>query len=330
MDPMSHTCPIWGTPARHFPRTGDGVTVESARAGGRYYVSGTDEALLEDADEQLRLRLTRWLVKQRELGNDCPSVLPTTLDEVKNSPGSAVVDRADGILRFLEGRTETLGAQVEFRLQNWPQERHDDLTTVYFGFLAHSECVGEYDLDFLLDYLKERGFIERHGINNREQACTLTVPGYTHLAELHNVRSPSTRVFVAMWFGGSMNEAWRQGLKIAIEEAGYEPVRIDQKEHVKKIDDEIIAEIRRSRFLVADFTHGPDGARGGVYYEAGFAHGLNIPVIFCCQTDQVDSLHFDTRQYNHILWETPEDLRKRLRARISAVIGDGPNRRERR
>lgn len=289
-------------------------------------MSGTAKALLEDANEQLRLCLTTWLVKQRALGDDCPSVLTDTLDEVENSSGSAVVDRADGILGFLEARTETLGAQVEFRLQNWPQERHDDLTAVYFGLLAHSECIGEYDLNFLLDYLKKRGFIERHGINNREQTCTLTVPGYSHLAELRSVRSPSTRVFVAMWFGDSMDEAWRQGFKVAIEEAGYEPVRIDQKEHVNRIDDEIVAEIRRSRFLVADFTHGPDGARGGVYYEAGFAHGLNIPVIFCCQTDQIDSVHFDTRQYNHIVWKAPEDLRQKLRARISAVIGDGPNR----
>lgn len=323
---MSYTCPIWGTPARHFPRTGDGVTVESARAGGRYYVSGTDEALLKDADEHLRLRLTRWLVKQRALGNDCPSVLPTTLDEVKNSPGSAVVDRADGILRFLEGRTETLGAQVEFRLQNWPQERHDDLTAVYFGLLAHSECVGEYDLDFLLDYLRERGFIRRDGINNLEQACTLTVHGYSRLTDLDSVQSTSKRAFVAMWFDDSMDEAWQHGFEVAIQDAGYEPVRIDQKEHVNRIDDEIVAEIRRSRFLVADFTHGEEGARGGVYYEAGFAHGLNIPVIFCCRKAEFGSVHFDTRQYNHIVWETPEELHRRLLARISAVIGDGPNR----
>ena len=45
-----------------------------------------------------------------------------------------------------------------------------------------------------------------------------------------------------------------------------------------KIDDEIIGEIRRSRFLVADFTHGDKGARGSVYYEAGFAYGLGLPV----------------------------------------------------
>ena len=89
------------------------------------------------------------------------------------------------------------------------------------------------------------------------------------------------------------------------------PVRIDQQEHNNKIDDEIIAEIRRSRFVVADFTQGEKGARGGVYYEAGFAQGLGIEVIFTCRKDVLDNndIHFDTRQYNHIGWETPEELR---------------------
>ena len=66
------------------------------------------------------------------------------------------------------------------------------------------------------------------------------------------------------------------------------------------------------------------GARGGVYYEAGFAHGFGIEVIFTCREDALKHVHFDTRQYNHIVWETPKELRQRLAARISAVIGDGP------
>ena len=66
------------------------------------------------------------------------------------------------------------------------------------------------------------------------------------------------------------------------------------------------------------------GARGGVYYETGFAHGLGIPVIFTCQKNGLDEVHFDTRQYNHIVWETPEELRNQLAKRIAAVLGDGP------
>jgi nucleoside 2-deoxyribosyltransferase len=127
-----------------------------------------------------------------------------------------------------------------------------------------------------------------------------------------------------MWFDDSMMEAYDNGIAPAIRDAGYEPIRIDRKDHNNKIDDEIIAEIRRSRFLVADFTQGGSGARGGVYYEAGFAHGLNIPVIFTCREDVIDKVHFDTRQYNHITWAKSDQLRDRLAKRISATLGDGP------
>ena len=126
-----------------------------------------------------------------------------------------------------------------------------------------------------------------------------------------------------MWFGLDPN-VYQEGIKPAVEEAGYEAIRIDKTEYNSKIDDEIVAAIRRSRFLIADFTQGDDGTRGGVYYEAGFAYGLNIPVIFTCHEDGIEEVHFDTRQYNHIIWTDPGDLRERLVQRISATIGDGP------
>ncbi len=129
-----------------------------------------------------------------------------------------------------------------------------------------------------------------------------------------------------MWFGQSVNGLYERGIGPAVEAAGYKPLRIDQKPDANKIDDEIIAEIRRSRFVVADFTHGEGGARGGVYYEAGFAYGLKIPVIFTCREDMFDKIHFDTRQYNHIGWKIPEDLVEPLKQRILARIGEGPGR----
>ena len=128
----------------------------------------------------------------------------------------------------------------------------------------------------------------------------LRPPGYARLAELEGTNSGSNQAFIAMWFDPSMDEAYEKGIQPAIEDAGYKPVRIDRKDHNNKIDDEIIAEIRRSRFLVADFTQGAPSARGGGYYEAGFTHGLNIPVIFTCRRDMIKEVHFDTQQYNHI------------------------------
>ena len=58
---------------------------------------------------------------------------------------------------------------------------------------------------------------------------------------------------------------------------------------------------------------------GGVYYEAGFARGLGIPVISTCREDERGKLHFDTRQYNHIFWKAPADLADQLHDRVAAT-----------
>ena len=88
------------------------------------------------------------------------------------------------------------------------------------------------------------------------------------------------------------------------------------KEHNNDINDEIIGEIRSSRFIVADFT----GNRGGVYYEAGFANGLNIPVIHMCKKEELKKVHFDVNHRNIIDWKTGEELYERLLNRIKATI----------
>ena len=202
-----------------------------------------------------------------------------------------------------------------------------DRMPMSWGAMAWSESGDSQEVLFLAEYLKKRGWI--HSVlpeSDPRNIFTVSVEGHGHIADLVS-QQDSAQCFVAMWFGEDVDDLYHQGIKPAIEAAGYTAIRIDEKPHANKIDDEIIAEIRRSRFLVADFTHGKDGARGGVYYEAGFAHGLNLPVIFSCREDMVDNLHFDTRQYNHILWknENLDEFRKNLTNRIEALIGEGPN-----
>jgi hypothetical protein len=89
--------------------------------------------------------------------------------------------------------------------------------------------------------------------------------------------------------------------------------------------DQIIAKIRESRFVVADFT----GNRGGVYYEAGFALGLNLPIFTLCGQDHLsgeEKVHFDVQHLNLLTWEDGKlpELTARLEARIVAVLGRGP------
>lgn len=86
----------------------------------------------------------------------------------------------------------------------------------------------------------------------------------------------SNKCFVAMSCSDDLRDAYDNGIKKAVEEAGYVPVFIEREEHNKKICDLIIANILECKFLVADVT----GQRQNVYYEAGFAHGLNRQVIW--------------------------------------------------
>ena len=304
MTTHNSTCPIWGTPATEVLVAADGRCLESPRVGGQYFISGSAEASLKNCDYRVKVRLTTWLVEQRRLGSTCPKIMSSTVNDVKLWKDTVVSDRADGILRYLETRTKILGSQIGYRI---PVNSHDDtqlyqIDEVYLELLAHSGCVSSDDLRFLLSYLQTRGFVELSGVNNPIQLCTLTVEGYTRLSELAPTYTTASRAFVAMWFDEAMDPAWEHGFAPAIREAGYDPVRVDREEHLNKIDDEIIAEIRRARFVVADFTHGSTGVRGGVYYEAGFAHGLAIPVIFTCRENSFANVHFDTRQYNHIVW----------------------------
>jgi nucleoside 2-deoxyribosyltransferase len=149
----------------------------------------------------------------------------------------------------------------------------------------------------------------------------LTPSGWEYLYDLQKKNTESEIAFVAMWFNDKMETVYENTISLGIKSAGYKPLRIDKHEHINKIDDEIVAMIKRSRFVVADFT----GQRGGVYFEAGYALGMGLPVIWTCREDHLKEVHFDNRQYNFIVWKenNPEQFKKDLQFRIEAVIGKG-------
>ena len=285
---------------------------DSPRVGGPYAITWEAEVDLEGhyLNEKVRAKLTTIILDQLEQGIRWPLVNRTLIEQAKNGPSIPVDQRADRLLRYIASQAVTLATRVEIEKDS-------------YGAYAWSESVEWGEIIYLLTYLKDMGWIRGQTFANGWFHGRPTVAGYNRIAQ-QRVNLDSSQAFVAMWFNDTMNEAFENGIKLAIRDAGYHPLKINEKPDIDKIDDEIIAEIRRSRFLVADFTHGEGGARGGVYFEAGFAHGLGIPVIYTCRSDMVDKLHFDTRQYAHIVWDTPEHLRGELKNRIIARLGEGP------
>ena len=226
----------------------------------------------------------------------------------------SIPERRDRALLFLAERSGSPGQSIRFsgHVDEWMRVNQE-------GLQAHTESRDSQEATAFLRFLADDQFLVAEHDGYR-----LTYRGWTQVDDLKKQRRSSLQAFVAMWFDDSMSDAYAIGIEPAIVASGFRSVRIDRKDHVNKIDDEIIAEIRRSRFVVADFTSVRGSPRGGVYFEAGFALGLGIPVIWCCHESLIDDVHFDTRQYNHILWRQPEELQAKLTNRIGAVIGDGP------
>lgn len=272
-------------------------------ACGHYLLTFEASSALAGNDT-LAFSLAGWVSEETRLGS-VPRIDTATIRWIQTLPRPTVKKRAErylgAVIRLLDGKLIGRFSPVD------PSLRVASLSP------DTDDCVA------IARYLEDLGAIETPA-NDTTQTMRLLAKGHLLYEEMAEQRALSSQAFVAMWFNDQMKEAYEQGISQGVKGAGYDPLRVDRKEHEGKIDDLIIAEIRRSAFVVADFTD----HRGGVYYEAGFAHGLGRRVIFTCRADHMDKLHFDVRQYNTISWNTPSELVGPLQNRILALFGAGP------
>ena len=131
------------------------------------------------------------------------------------------------------------------------------------------------------------------------------------------------QIFVAMMFSPETDRIYENALKPVIQSLSYSAMRIDEKQFNGSIIAEITTEVADSVALIADLT----GNRGGVYFEAGVARGLQlcnhpIKLVFVCRKEFFNSerVHFDVQGDNIILYENAEDLKSKLTARLQTVL----------
>lgn len=280
----------------------DGIHQNCPRCG-EFKVSGTALSIMRRSFEKdKRAKISGWVLEQNRSGS-LPMITFHNLTKIVERPLPSVIERATKLLLEAERGMNNLGDRFNI----------DDPR-----FLAATYSSVKSDVTFLLSLLKDQGLAEAKTLNGQ---CEILPYGYIQLDEMKSKATNSTQGFIAMWFHDDLNEIYTDGFQSGVFDAGYDPIRIDRTEHINRIDDEIIRQINASKFIVADFT----GHRGGVYFEAGYAMGSEIPVFWTCRKNDMSELHFDIRQFNCIDWETPKDLANRLAVRIEAVLGPGPN-----
>jgi hypothetical protein len=169
--------------------------------------------------------------------------------------------------------------------------------------------------DLVVDHLTRKGTLQ-----TEMGGTTLSFEGWQWFEELRRGRSTSRKAFMAMKYGDALlNRVFTTCFKPAVAMTGFELMKLDERPVAGLIDNRLRTEILTSRFLIADLTHGNQGA----YWEAGFAEGLRKRVFYTCEESAFKAgTHFDTNHMHTVVWteanlaKAAEDLKATIRATL--------------
>lgn len=280
---------------------------------GKYKMSGTVQAFIENkAPIQ---KLSSWISEQRKVYNEkLPYIDSTKLDLI------------------LKQRDKTIREKFECFMRTM---LHIDDINLEVNMFNHCYIKDKNELEQLIEKaIKENYF--KAPPKTPEKLATLvpfpspyhfyglTFEGREYIESLNEPNKNSKKIFMAFWFNEAMKAVFDDVVIPRINETEFSAERVSSKttSHDQYISDDIIGKIKSARAVVADCT----GNRTAVYYEAGFAMGMKIPVIWTCKegVDPNDSSHkthmeqrcFDINQYPCIVWKDAEDLSRQLIERL--------------
>ncbi len=354
---MDWKCVIWQTPLkgveRHYntfsfkdiinegpcvweiesDRSGPLYRIYNPRAGGKYRTNHQSFSINYFTKKEEKIQLSAHIAKEN-LKNRTPALDSLMKDDnwleklppVPDNPSKKVEILLKGLTTLYPKSGERIPMDLSSILNG-----HSDPIILFLYALAY--CSDETEFKFLIDSLKDSKDVKIEGdYIGGQNEMSITEKGWQRIktAEQKTPHKQSNQGFIAMWLDPVMDEL-NESIKKAVKNAGYKPLRIDEKLHSNKIDDEILSEIEKSRFIICDLTSsGINEPRGSVYFGAGYAKGKRIPVIWTCRDDmeKAQAESFDTRQYKCLFWnkDNMRDFEKILQKHIeeNKNIGRGP------
>lgn len=206
---------------------------------------------------------------------------------------------------------------------NFPRP-NDKINLVFNDLISE---IGAYDADgaeYILKHLLEKEEIFSKGDYWRDKkgfSGVMSFKGWDRFDELQRSNKDSRLAFMAMKYDDTtLEKIFNEVIKGAVLKTGFEIRKLEEEKRAGLIDDKLRVEIRRSKFLIADLTHDNNGA----YWEAGFAEGLEMPVIYICEeskfNDKSKTTHFDTNHHLTVLWKDDNEGLKKFAEDLKATI----------
>jgi hypothetical protein len=156
-------------------------------------------------------------------------------------------------------------------------------------------------LSWLRNQIDYQPLLEQGSDQNEKLSFRLTLFGSQKYEQLRKASRESRTAFMALRFGDPvLDDVVENCFKPAVLRTGFELRKLSDKQPAGLIDNQIRAAILSGRFVIADLSHANDGA----YWEAGYAEGLGLPVIYTCEEGvwNAKKTHFDTNHMVTIIW----------------------------
>src|SRR5688572_22097118 len=254
--PNKYICPVCKTvlqPENDSPTGGDYDAFDCPRCG-KYEVSHSLLVGIQDllADEEKRAVLG-YTIRKMQGGKEVPLLNSYSIEPILQNKLPSLSDQINNLILWL-GDNSDVGDEVY---------RWIGLFQTIMGAKKRDGAL------FVMEYLNGN-LIANIGSEEYPQ-IRLTMQGWEYYNQLTRGAIMSRKAFMAMKFGDAdLDLIFTNYFKLAVKETGFDLYRLDEQPQAGLIDDRLRIEIRTSRFLIADLTHGNQGA----YWEAGYAEGL--------------------------------------------------------
>ena len=269
-------CPICDSTSALSPGQFDGVELNCQRCG-LFSITNSAFAIWKEKKPNSRqlANASGWIREHQDI-----TINGDYVEFLSSLETPSTNTRAVRILITLGKMVSSISEELKIYVHKFSDygdpTNKDNLLRQQLFWLGISYAENLEELRYLLsNYLdEESGFLRTRPDMNGAYLVQINANGHTYLSELKKTKLIAKLAFV-QWYRESVLPVWTNAMEPAIKDAGYDAKRIDTVHHNNRIHDEVIAMLRRSKFVVADFT----GQRGGVYFEAGFALGLGLQVI---------------------------------------------------
>lgn len=263
---------------------------------GKYIL--TDSFMIDEMDKTNFYKVSSWIREQNDLFNHMPNINFDKFDEILNMRDKKIKDKFD-LMMIKLGKYKSQQVSHQIYAECWIKDK-DELHKLFKRAIDKQLAIGKLKIGGEISF------------------SDYTFDGIQYIENLEEPNISSKNIFVAFNFEKGLSEIFSTYIKQGIEELGLNYVVVNQNttKHNKAISDEIIAKLKSSRIVIADFTN----HRNSVYFEAGFAMGMKIPIVWTCREGHTEDLSFDTRQYPHLVWKDGEDLKEQIMNRIRVIL----------